>query len=164
MKGIINVKTNYQRVGYADEMKYITSTTRYSTISQEQLIDFACENSGIAKAQMVASFYALTQQIKFFLLNGHSLALGDLGYFYLSAKTKATDNPKEAGVNAVEGLSLKFRQSSKMREMIDTGTLLNDLVTASTTDDNEVKDEEKDEGTDSGTSGGSGNDDGNNPL
>jgi len=67
-------------------------------------------------------------------------------------------------VNAVEGLSLKFRQSSKMREMINTGTLLNDLVTASTTDDNEVKDEEKDEGTDSGTSGGSGNDDGNNPL
>lgn len=85
-------------------------------------------------------------------------------YLQPVSKTKATDNPKEAGVNAVGGLSLKFRQSSKMREMINTGTLLNDLVTASTTDDNEVKDEEKDEGTDSGTSGGSGNDDGNNPL
>ena len=36
---------------------------------------------------------------------------------------------------------------SLVREMINTGTLLNDLVTASTTDDNEVKDEEKDEGS-----------------
>jgi len=94
----------------------------------------------------------------------YSVLLTSLVISNLCAKTKATDNPKEAGVNAVEELSLKFRQSSKMREMIDTGTLLNDLVTASTTDDNEVKDEEKDEGTDSGTSGGSGNDDGNNPL
>ena len=36
---VINIKTNYQRVGFAEEMKYITSTVRYSTISQDDLIE-----------------------------------------------------------------------------------------------------------------------------
>ena len=36
-----------QRIAFADENKYITSAMRYSTISAEQLIEYACENSGI---------------------------------------------------------------------------------------------------------------------
>ena len=35
-----------QRIAFADENKYITSAMRYSTISSEQLIEYACENSG----------------------------------------------------------------------------------------------------------------------
>ena len=36
-----------QRIAFADESKYITLAMRYSTISAEQLIEYACENSGI---------------------------------------------------------------------------------------------------------------------
>ena len=36
-----------QRIAFADENKYITLAMRYSTISAEQLIEYACENSGI---------------------------------------------------------------------------------------------------------------------
>ena len=39
-----------QRIAFADESKYITLAMRYSTISAEQLIEYACENSGIPKA------------------------------------------------------------------------------------------------------------------
>lgn len=45
--GKIKLKTNLQRIAFADENKYITSAMRYSTISAEQLIEYACENSGI---------------------------------------------------------------------------------------------------------------------
>ena len=34
-----------QRIAFADESKYITLAMRYSTISSEQLIEYACENS-----------------------------------------------------------------------------------------------------------------------
>ena len=115
----INIKTNLQRVGFAKADKYITSTVRYSTISTDDLLEYACENSGIPKAQLISSFYAINQQIVQFILNGHSLQLGNLGFFYLSAKTKAVDSEKEAGVEAVEGLVLKFRQSRKLRNLIN---------------------------------------------
>lgn len=159
---VINIKTNYQRVGFAEEMKYITSTVRYSTISQDDLIEYACENSGIPKAQMISAFYAIMQQVQHFLMNGHSLTLGSLGFFFLSANTKAVDEKSEAGVNAVKSLSLKFRQSKKMKELLNSNVVLNNISVSKANAD-ASEDEETDEGgTDSGTSGG--NDDGNNPL
>ena len=163
---VINIKTNYQRVGFAEEMKYITSTVRYSTISQDDLIEYACENSGIPKAQMISAFYAIMQQVQHFLMNGHSLTLGSLGYFFLSANTKAVDEKSEAGVHAVKSLSLKFRQSKKMKELLNSNVVLNNIsvskvnTDASDDDDTETGD---DTGTDTGGSS-SGNDDGNNTL
>lgn len=149
---IINLKTNYQRVGYANEMKYITSAVRYSTLTQDDLIEFACENSGIPKAQMVSAFYAIMQQIQHLLLNGHSLTFGELGFFYLSAKTKATDTSKEAGVDAVEGLSLRFRQSKKMREMIKAKVVLTTITSSDS--QTETGNDDDDEAVDSGDSTG----------
>lgn len=148
----INIKTNLQRVGFAKADKYITSTVRYSTISTDDLLEYACENSGISKAQLISSFYAINQQIVQFILNGHSLQLGNLGFFYLSAKTKAVDSEKEAGVEAVEGLVLKFRQSRKLRNLINQRVNFSVLNAVDSTE----KEEENDNSSNSGTE--------NNPL
>lgn len=142
----INIKTNLQRVGFAKADKYITSTVRYSTISTDDLLEYACENSGIPKAQLISSFYAINQQIVQFILNGHSLQLGNLGFFYLSAKTKAVDSEKEAGVEAVEGLVLKFRQSRKLRNLINQRVNFSVLNAVDSTE-NEEEDSSND-GTD----------------
>ena len=98
----IVIKKNLQRVGYAKTDKYITSPVRYSTISTEDLLKYASQNSGIPKAQMMAAFYAINQQVEQFILNGHTLQLGTLGYFFLSVKTKATNAEKDAGVDAIK--------------------------------------------------------------
>lgn len=152
----IIIKKNLQRVGYAKADKYITSTVRYSTISTDDLLKFASANSGIPKAQMMAGFYAILQQVEQFILNGHTLQLGDLGYFFLSAKTKATDVEKEAGVDAIEKLAVRFRQSKKLGIMINQNVQF-DCINNKTSE-NESEDEENND------SGNSGNDDGNNPL
>lgn len=77
----IVIKKNLQRVGYAKADKYITSPVRYSTISTEDLLKYASQNSGIPKAQMMAAFYAINQQVEQFILNGHTLQLGYIGIF-----------------------------------------------------------------------------------
>lgn len=143
----INIKTNLQRVGFAKADKYITSTVRYSTISTDDLLEYACENSGIPKAQLISSFYAINQQIVQFILNGHSLQLGNLGFFYLSAKTKAVDSEKEAGVEAVEGLVLKFRQSRKLRNLINQRVNFSVLNAVDSTENEEEDDNSSNSGT-----------------
>ena len=145
----INIKTNLQRVGFAKADKYITSTVRYSTISTDDLLEYACENSGIPKAQLISSFYAINHQIVQIILNGHSLQLGNLGFFYLSAKTKAVDSEKEAGVEAVEGLVLKFRQSRKLRNLINQRVNFSVLNAVDSTENEEDDDNSSNSGTES---------------
>lgn len=155
--GQINLKTRQQRIGYIDNKEFfLTSFDQYSRIDADQIIEYSCENSGIPKAQMVSAFYALNQQIEQFLLNGHAIELLNLGCLYLSVNAKAVESEKEAGAKAVKRISVKFRQSKKLRDTINSNVqLVNELIKKSDdTDDIEEDDGGTTPNTDTGSSTG----------
>ena len=125
--GKINLQTRLQRVACVDKDLYVTSPVRYSTITWEDVVKYVGENSGIPKAQAAAFSYAILQQVEQFVLNGHSLEFGTMGTWYLSARAKATETEKEAGSEAVERICLKFRQSGRMRDLLNSSVTLNTL-------------------------------------
>lgn len=145
--GVINLQTRLQRVACVNENLYVTSTVRYSKISMEQLINYACKNSGIPKAQMAAAFYAINQQIEQFVLNGHTLELGTLGTLYLTARTKAYENKEDAGANAIETLCVKFRQSKRLRNLLATNVTLNTLNISDKSSSTDTEEENENSGT-----------------
>lgn len=164
----INLKSLLKRIAYADAQLYVTNPVRYSTISTDDLINYACENSGIPKAQMASSFYALQQQIEQFVLNGHTLTLGTLGTLYLSAQTKAAKEEKDAGPGAVVRLSVKFRQSKKLKNILATTVRFATTVPVTGNSGNSGGDSSDNTGGDTGSgnggsTGGSG-EDGDNPI
>lgn len=154
----ILLKTNYRKLGILDEKKYLTTALRYSTISVDDLIKYAAENSGLSKANVAAVFYALAQQIEQFACNGHSIQLGKLGTLYLTANTKAADTEKEAGANAVESLCIRFRQSKYLRDMVNSNVSLSTINLQDLEDNNESEDDDEDGGNDSGNTEGGGDD------
>ena len=154
----ILLKTNYRKLGILDEKKYLTTALRYSTISVDDLIKYAAENSGLSKANVAAVFYALAQQIEQFACNGHSIQLGKLGTLYLTANTKAADTEKEAGANAVESLCIRFRQSKDLRDMVNSNVSLSTINLQDLEDNNESEDDDEDGGNDSGNTDGGGDD------
>ena len=154
----ILLKTNYRKLGILDEKKYLTTALRYSTISVDDLIKYAAENSGLSKANVAAVFYALAQQIEQFACNGHSIQLGKLGTLYLTANTKAADTEKEAGANAVESLCIRFRQSKYLRDMVNSNVSLSTITLQDPEDDKEPEDDEDGGGNDSGNTDGGGDD------
>lgn len=129
--GQINLKTRQQRIAYNEDNKdyFLTSPEQYSKIDANQIIEYSSENSGIPKAQMASAFYALNQQVEQFLLNGHSLELLNLGYLYLSVNAKAVETEDEAGAKAVKRISVKFRQSKKLRDKINSNVQLVNALT-----------------------------------
>lgn len=129
--GQINLKTRQQRIAYKEDNKeyFLTSPEQYSRIDAQQIIEYSSENSGIPKAQMASAFYALNQQVEQFLLNGHSLELLNLGYLYLSVNAKAVETEDEAGAKAVKRISVKFRQSKKLRDKINSNVQLVNALT-----------------------------------
>lgn len=127
--GQIKLKAQEKRIAYKDATFIVTSSETYSKISSEQIIQYASENSGVPKAQMASAFYALSQTVEQFLLNGHSLELLNLGSLYFSVSAKAVENEEDAGAKAVRRLSIKFRQSKKLRDLINSNVkLVNDMV------------------------------------
>ena len=127
--GQIKLKAQEKRIAYKDATYIVTTSETYSKIPAELIIYYASENSGIPKAQMASAFYALSQTVEQFLLNGHSLELLNLGSLYFSVSAKAVENEEDAGAKAVKRLSIKFRQSKKLRDMINSNVkLVNDMV------------------------------------
>ncbi|MFS6554150.1 hypothetical protein VPJ68_01340, partial [Parabacteroides distasonis] len=62
---------------------------------------------------------------------GHSLELLNLGTLYLTVKAKATETEEEAGAKAVKRISVKFRQSKKLRDLINSNVKLVSALTDS---------------------------------
>ncbi|MBO7552571.1 MAG: HU family DNA-binding protein [Bacteroidaceae bacterium] len=146
---LIKVKTRLTTIGFNKMQKYVTSPVRYSNITVDDLIKFASENSGISKANISASFFAIQQQIEQFVCNGHGIVLGNLGTFYISTRCKAADEVKDAGASSVKSLAVRFRQSKKLRTLLNNNTLLEGIEFE--------KDDEEDDQTDT-PSGGDGED------
>ena len=146
---LIKVKTRLTTIGFNKTQKYVTSPVRYSNITVDDLIKFASENSGISKANISASFFAIQQQIEQFVCNGHGIVLGNLGTFYISTRCKAADEVKDAGASSVKSLAVRFRQSKKLRTLLNNNTLLEGIEFE--------KDNEEDDQTDT-PSGGNGED------
>lgn len=117
--GVINIKKTNRVLSLTGENRYFTTAVRYSTIKTDELIDYVCENSGLAKAQMAASFYAILQQLEQFVMNGHSIELGNLGTLYLSVNAKAMEKEEDAGASAIERIVVKFRQSARLRKTLN---------------------------------------------
>ena len=137
-----------------DTELFLTSSEHYSQIGAEEIIEYSSENSGIPKAQMASAFYALNQQIRQFLLNGHSLELPLLGSLYLSVNAKAAETEEEAGAKAVTRISVKFRQCKKLRELINSNVHLVNILTGK---ENSSSDSQNGNGQQTGDNGTTGN-------
>ena len=155
--GQINLTTNKKRIAYKDALFYLTSSDTYSKISSEMVIHYASENSGIPKAQMASAFYALNQAVEQFLLNGHSIELMLLGCLYLSVNAKAVEEEDDAGAKAVKRISVKFRQSKKLREKINSNVQLVNTLTKKQDGSSNSQDDNGDSQNGGGTSNGGSN-------
>lgn len=153
--GQIKLTSQLKRIAYKDANLYVTSSNTYSKISSEQIIYYASENSGIPKAQMASAFYALSQTVEQFLLNGHSLELLNLGSLYFSVSAKAVENEEDAGAKAVRRLSIKFRQSKKLRDLINSNVrLVNAMAKSNDGLDDDLDDDLEDDDSDNPPLGG----------
>ncbi|MBR5831012.1 MAG: hypothetical protein IKY79_00180 [Bacteroidales bacterium] len=119
----ILVKSVEQNVNYLKdgEVKsgYLLRPVRYSTIEADELINTISGNSYVPRAFVSATLYGITDAIENYLLNGHSIALPNLGILSLSCESSVAKTPAEAGVNQFKKLNINFRPSVALKEKLD---------------------------------------------
>ena len=120
----ILVKSVEQNVNYlsSGEVKsgYLLRPVRYTTIEANDLIDTIADNSYVPRAFVSATLYGIVDAIENFLLNGHSIALPNLGILSLSCESNVAPTPSDAGLSQFKKLNINFRPSVELREKLDT--------------------------------------------
>jgi predicted histone-like DNA-binding protein len=126
----INLISKKQKTGFDKQPAYVTRAQRYNTISTDELVDHAAEDSNVPKAQLRASAEALMLQAKELMLNGHTIEFKPLGFLRFSISCKAVKNKENVSANLVRTRRVIFRPSTRlkaeMRRVNFTTTIVDD--------------------------------------
>ena len=95
---------------------FILRPVRYTTMSSKDILEYCTQNSMVPPAYVSASMHALTQSIRNFLLNGHSVEFPNLGTFRITCESTATDNLEAAGIRQLVDFKIRFLPSSDLKE------------------------------------------------
>lgn len=109
---------NIYNVGGSQKISkgFILRPVRYTTMSSKDILEYCTQNSMVPPAYVSASMHALTQSIRNFLLNGHSVEFPNLGTFRITCESTATDNLEAAGIRQLVDFKIRFLPSTDLKE------------------------------------------------
>ena len=109
---------NIYNVGGSQKISkgFILRPIRYTTMSSKEILEYCAQNSMVPPAYVAATMHALTQSIRNFLLNGHSVEFPNLGTFRITCESSATNNLEAAGIRQLVDFKIRFLPSSDLKE------------------------------------------------
>lgn len=120
-KGTVNVGYSGRVIGLTNEEKLVGQADRYSTIGYHDLIAYAAKAAGVPESSIALAMEALFDGMNYFVLNGHSVQVPNLGTFYISVRAKSTATEAEFTANFAQnlrGVYIRFRPDSELKAMI----------------------------------------------
>lgn len=119
----IKVQVKKQHCEVAGGSGYVTRSLRYTRITAREVVDYAAQNSGINRGQLMAAMYALEQSFENFLFNGHSVEFAEIGTFRVSVKAKMGETAEEAGSAAVYKRKIVYLPSVQLKRSLERITV-----------------------------------------
>lgn len=88
----------------------------------DQMYKTMSETSNVPLAYIPQALQAIAQSIQMFVLNGHSVSVGELGSFRAILKSKGAPTMEDFNPSYITGVKIAFKVSSPMREILRTTT------------------------------------------
>lgn len=114
----IKVNHNKRLVKFVNKELYIAQPSIYSTIKSDDLMKRALDNSSLTVGKFYRAIYAVVNEFKNFLMNGHSVEVPNLGTFRFSVRAKAVEDAKDAGARQVTQRKIIFTPSKDLKESL----------------------------------------------
>lgn len=130
VKGQVNIGYKKRRIAYNDTEMLVGQAMRYSTIPYESVVSYASQAAGVPESRIKISMEALYDAMDYFVLNGHSVKIPNLGTFYPSVRVKSTATKEEFVANFNENLrniTIRFLPDPELKDKI-AKTAINTLV------------------------------------
>ena len=129
-KGQIRIQYNAQKVGFMDGKRLVGKAQRYTTIGYNEIVAYAAKAAAVPESSIEMSMDALFDAMNYFVLNGHSVQIPNLGTFSLGIRSKSTASEAEFTANFSQNLkniNIRFLPDSELKAMIATTSLLTDV-------------------------------------
>ena len=129
-KGQLNVGYKGRRIAFNNTEKLVGQVIRYTTIAYAAIVAYAAKAAGVPESSIAMAMEALFDAMNFFVLNGHSVQIPNLGTFYLCVSVKSSASEAEFTANFAQNLrrvSIRFLPDPELKAMI-ASTAINTLV------------------------------------
>ena len=130
VKGQVNIGYKKRRIAYNDTEMLVGQAKRYSTIPYESVVSYASQAAGVPESRIKISMEALYDAMDYFVLNGHSVKIPNLGTFYPSVRVKSAATKEEFVANFKDNLrniTIRFLPDPELKDKI-AKTAINTLV------------------------------------
>ena len=104
-------------------LAYVLRPVRYTTMQSEDIVNYCVANSIVPKAYLSASMVALSQCIKNFLLNGHSVEFPNLGIFSLTSSGISEADINKVGMEQLHKLNVRFLPCTELKAEVEAVSL-----------------------------------------
>ena len=115
--GQINLKGNVQNV--FGKQRLVTRAERYSTIGSSLIVARVAQTAGIKEANVQKAIMGIREAVRYFVLNGHSVDLGDFGGIRLVAQGKAVATKAQVSRYLLRGIKILYSPSKKVRNTLE---------------------------------------------
>ena len=120
-KGKVVIDYDARRIAFKDETRLVGKADRYTTIEYEDVVIKAAKAAAVPESSIEMSMEAIFDAMTYFVLNGHSVQIPNLGTFSLVISCKTSQNESDFKQDFAENLrrvSIRFRPDVGLKEMI----------------------------------------------
>lgn len=114
--GQIKLTSQIQRT--VDQRRMVTRAKRYSTIGSELIVARCAQVAGVKENTVRSGILGLKEAIRYFVVNGHHVDLGPLGFLRLRIKAKAVAQASQVNADLVKKITIGYRPSKKVSEIV----------------------------------------------
>ena len=129
-KGQVNIGYKAQHIAFNNTEKLVGQADRYTTIDYASVVSYAAKAANVPESSVEMAMEALFDAMNYFVLNGHSVQIPNLGTFYITVNVKTAATEAEFTANFKQNLrrvNIRFRPDPELKAMI-ASTSINTLV------------------------------------
>ena len=129
-KGQVIIGFKVRRIGYNDTEKLVGQAHRYTTIGYDAVVAYAAKAAAVPESTIDMSMDALHDSMNYFLLNGHSVQIPNLGTFSLGVSAKSTGSEAEFKADFsknLRGIKIRFLPDPELKAMIANTAISTDV-------------------------------------
>lgn len=125
-KGQINIGYAGQRIGFSGDERLLGRAERYSTIDYASIVAYAAKAAAVPESSIDMAMEALFDAMNYFVLNGHSVQVPNLGTFAIGVRVKSTETEAQFTAQFAQnlrGVNVRFLPDPDLKAMISTTSL-----------------------------------------
>lgn len=98
--------------------KYYAQVAPVHAINRKEIAEYIMQNEQVGEAVVASAVDAILKSIENFVMNGHSVSIGDFGTFRVTLKSAGSATAEAVSAENVTGARIRFFPASNLKQAL----------------------------------------------